>query len=144
LGRVGIQTQKQPHQFLERTPLEGFAHGRLRFDMREQQVIDQRFDVETGAADDDRQALAPDDAPDGDQGLVAPLGHGERLERIQEIHHVVRDALDHECALAVERPALAPGLPRPDIETFVDLARISVYDLSVEGFGETQTQIRLA
>ena len=84
------------------------------------------------------------DAFDGIRRLVAPLDDRKRLARIEEVHQIMRHALNKKGAVTLIRPARAFGFPRADADVFVELAGIGVDDLPAKPFGEADAERSLA
>ena len=99
-----------------------------------EEAVDERAQVEAGAAGDDGQVAAFGDAGEGFAGQAAVVAGGAGLVGPGDVDQVVRD----EGALFVR------GLGGADLHLAIDGDGVAADDLAVELFGETQGERGLA
>src|SRR5690606_24815958 len=104
----------------------GFWHGR--------QAPQQGAEVQAGAAGEDRQATARDDAVDGGARVAGEVGRGIGLPGVAQVEQMVRGA----GALG------SVGFGRADVQAAVDQSRVDADDLAAEGLRPVQRQGGLA
>src|SRR5690606_6543363 len=100
----------------------GFWHGR--------QAPQQGAAVQAGAAGEDRQATARDDAVDGGARVAGEVGRGIGLPGVAQVEQMVRGA----GALG------SVGFGRADVQAAVDQSRVDADDLAAEGLRPVQRQ----
>ena len=114
--------------------LEPCAEGTVGRDAGHSPAFEERPNVLAGATNDDGLATA---SPDVFQALLREIevgGERERLVRVEDVEEMMR------CGRLFSRV----GLGSPDIHTAVDLPRVGVHDLAIEGAGECDAERGLA